>query len=134
MSGEVFEFDPVIYPTRLWVVISPEYDKVEEAFYFLDEDEEVVDDARREFNRHLNAVASTFPVAHKEDGWKGCLVAIWRRKECGAGICAHEASHVVDWLDEQFGIGGHSFMEGEARAYLIQWVANSIDKVLRGRV
>ena len=133
MKGEIYEFDPVIYPMRLWVVICPEYDKADDTFYFLNEAGEVVDDTHGIFDSSDSAMANTFCVAHKEIAWKGCLVAIWRVKECGAGVCAHEASH-VDWVDEQFGLGGHSFSDGEPRAYLIQWVANCIDKVLRGKV
>ena len=134
MKDRLYEFDPVIYPTRLWVSICPSFDKLDKQFYFLNEDGEVVDNARDEFNKHMSAVATTFSVAHRKSGWKGCFVVIWRRKECGAGICAHEATHVVDWISDELGIGGYSFLDGEARAYLAQWVANNIDKVLRGRV
>lgn len=134
MKRRIHEFDPVIYPTRLWVAISPDFRSIDRDFYCLDNNGEVVDDPKKDYDGHTSAIATTFLVAHRKSGWKGCLVAVWKRKECGAGICAHEGTHVVDWIDGELGLGGHSFDDGEPRAYLTQWVANCIDRVIRGKV
>ena len=134
MKSRIYEFDPVIYPTRIWVSILPDFKDIDKDFYFLDDDGEVVDNAKEEFDSHYNAVATTFIVAHKKDGWKGCLVVVWRKRDCGTGICAHEATHVYDWLDNELGLHCQEFSNDEPKAYFVQWVANNIDKVLRGKV
>lgn len=135
MEKVIREFDPVLYPSRLWVGIDTPFEQVIGKFSFFDTEGCLAedDDAKREYESHYNAYASTFHVADRESGWKGCLVVIWRRKDCGVGVCAHEASHYTDFIDESFGIGGHTFNDGEARAYLIQWAANCIYEVLRGK-
>lgn len=130
---KIYEFDPVIYPTRLYVAINPPFEKVDKMFYMLDEDDKVVDEAKKEYNSHFSAIATTFIVANKKDNWKGCLVVIWRRKECGAGICAHEATHIYDWLDKEMGLDCQEWDNDEPKAYMVQWIANCIDKVLRGK-
>lgn len=133
MESKIYCFNPAIYPTRLYVAINPTFEQVDEQFYFLDENNEVIDEARNDFEISSNAIATTFVVAHKLSHWKGCLVAIWRRKECGSGVCAHEATHVCDWMDRELGLNCHEFDNDEPRAYLVQWIANCIDKVLRGK-
>lgn len=132
-DAKIYEFDPVIYPTRLYVAINPPFEKVDKMFYMLNNDGEVVDEAKKEYNSHFSAIATTFIVANKKDNWKGCLVVIWRRKECGAGICAHEATHIYDWLDKEMGLDCQEWDNDEPKAYMVQWIANCIDKVLRGK-
>lgn len=133
-ESKIFEYDPVIYPMRLYVAINPPFEKVDKIFYFLDNDGEVVDDARKEYENHWTAIATTFMVAHKKDGWKGCLVVIWKKSQCGAGICAHEATHVYDWLDNEIGLNCQEFSNDEPKAYMVQWIANCIERVLRNKV
>ena len=130
---KIHEFDPVIYPTRLYVAIDPPFEDVEDMFYMLNDDGEVVDEARREFDNHYSAIATTFMVANKKDNWKGCLVVIWRRKECSFGVCAHEATHVYDWIDKELGLACQEWGNDEPKAYLVQWIANCIGQVLRGK-
>lgn len=133
--SKIFEFDPVIYPTRVWVAVSPSYDDVNDKFYFLDESlDEVVEESKEKFDKHCSAIATTFAVVDRESAWKGVLVAIWRRKETGYGVVSHESTHCTDFLCDQLGIGGYSFNDGEPRAYYTQWVANCIGDVLHGRV
>lgn len=134
MTGRIHEFDPVIYPMRLWVAVLPDFKTADRTFYFLNDDGEVVDDAKAEFDSHSSAVATTFLVAHRKTHWKGALVAVWRRKECTVGVCAHEATHVYDFMDREFGLHCQDFDNDEPKAYAVQWIADSINKVLKGNV
>ena len=134
MKDKIYEFDPVIYPTRLWVSILPDFKTVDREFYLLDDNDEVVDDSKSEFDSHGSAIVTTFVVANKKSGWKGCLVVIWRKSQCGCGICAHEATHVYDWFDKELGLNCQEWGNDEPKSYFVQWVANSIDKVLRNKV
>lgn len=131
----IYEFDPVIYPTRVWVSISPTYDDVCRRFDFLSDDsEEIVTLRRSEYESHFTAVATTFVVVDKKSRWKGVLVAVWSKSDAGVGVMSHESTHATDWMCDQFGVNGFCFKDGEARAYYAQWVANCIGKVLKGKV
>lgn len=132
-KGRIYEFNPVIYPTRLWIAILPDFKDVEKEFYFLDDDGEIVYNAREEFDSHVNAIATTFAVKHKESGWMGSLVVVWRKRQCTTGIYAHEATHVYDWLDKEIGLGCQDYGHDEPKAYYVQWVANCIEDVIKGR-
>ena len=131
------EFDPVIYPTRLFVAIRPSYDEVRDRFGFLDEDGNEVS-VENEFKPKDTSIAQTYTVYDKESRWKGCFVTIWRKADVRSGIIAHESSHCADWLDDELGglgsVDGRKFLTGEPRAYYTQWVANCIEDVLKGRV
>ena len=74
---------------------------------------------------------------NKESHWKGCFVAIWRKADTGCGVIAHETSHCADWLDDEIGglggVDGRLFLTGEPRAYYVQWLAEKIEDVLKGR-
>ena len=135
-SKKIYEFNPQIFPTRLWVCKSKEVtiEEVDKMFYALDDANE-----RRYFKEvhempDFNIFASTYPVSHKETGWRGCLV-ILNRGDMPTSTCTHEASHCTDWLFEQLGIkSGTTFDNGEARAYYHEWVFNRIYEVKQGRV
>jgi hypothetical protein len=132
MMGKIYEFDPVIYPTRVWAAVNPTAKAMQGKFYFLNDDDEVID--KVDLNDYRDSIATTFSVTDKKSCWKGCLVCIWQPRQTGVGVIAHESGHCTDWLCDKFGIGGFSFKEGEARQYYTQWVANCIEKVRRGKV
>ena len=128
----IYEFDPVIYPVRLWVVASPPTAAVENLFYPMDDNGNVLDG----FGDSLlgdGQYARTFIVGNKHSLIKGCLVALFRSKGCGAGVCAHEALHFIAYMSEQFDIELGGFNESEPLAYLEQWATNCIWSVLVGR-
>ena len=131
------EFNPIIYPTRLWVAIRPTYDEVRDRFGFLDEDGNEVS-VEDEFRPKDTTIAQTYTVYDKDSRLKGCFVAIWLKAEVRSGVITHESSHCADWLDDELGgisgQGGNRFITGEPRAYYEQWVANNIEDVLKGRV
>ena len=127
----IYEFDPVIYPMRLWVGKKVDFDKAEEQFDFLDENGDVVENGKEQIRPKSSIIAHVTLVAHKESKWLGCLVNINKPKEVSFGAVAHEATHVTDWLREQFGVEGYSFLGGEARAYFTQWTADCIEIILK---
>lgn len=134
---KIYEFDPVIYPTRLWVAIRPTFEDVKDVFGFLDEDGNEVN-VEDEFKHKDTSIAQTYSVYDRESGWKGCFVTIWKKNEVRCGIITHESMHCVDWLDDALGglgsVEGRAFMTGEPRSYYGQWVANNIEDVLKGKV
>lgn len=131
MKNRVYEFDPVIYPTRVWVTKCSDIDILAKTFTFLDDNDEEYKD-KVDIGR--TTIVRVLSVAHKKSAWMGCLAVINLPKQCDVGIIAHESGHVTDWLCDHLGVSGFTFVEGEARQYYAGWVARCIDKVLKGRV
>lgn len=127
---KIHEFDPVIYPFRLWVTKEFLAQSIKESFYELNEKGHMVEFS---FEEIIGSIAATAPVVDKSTYQKGCLVILKRPKDVGVGVISHEATHVVDWVCDTFGLSGFSFDDGEARAYLVQWVANCIEEVRRAK-
>lgn len=130
-NNRVHEYDPVIYPTRLWVTACTDTDKLRKSFIFLTDDDE---ECEERITIESNTIARTLSVADRKSGWMGCLVIIAMRDKCNTGIIAHESTHCTDWLCDHLGVSGFSFMEGEARAYYTQWVADCIEGFLKDGV
>ena len=108
-----FEYDPVIYPRKLWGHIG--YDLKElapKAFYNV-----VIDE-----NKDYRGVEYG-EVVRKSDDKYGILVSFPKRKDMTMDICVHEASHVCDDLEKATGLE-HG---GESSAYLIGWIASCIN-------
>lgn len=133
MKSVIYEFDPVIYPTRLWVCKKPRVEDVSELFYPFNNDGEMVDSFGDVFEYDNGKYANTLIVGNKKSRMRGCLVSIFLPGECGAGVCSHEALHYVAYLSEQFDIPLGGFDTSEPLAYLEQWATNCIDSVLKGR-
>lgn len=129
MKGEIYEFDPLIYPTRVWVGVEVPYKVVSEKFYSILSDGSVADFSDSVEARGMTPIATCYPVCDRESGWKGIFCHIKRPKMAGVGVISHEAEHIVCWICEQFGIQSATFEDSEPRAYLIQWVAECINKV-----
>ena len=126
MKTVIYEFDPVIYPTRLWVCKKPCTEDVSELFYPFNSDGEMVESFGDTFDYVSSKYANTVIVGNKKSLMRGCLVSIFLPGSCGAGICAHEALHYIAYLSEQFDIPLGGFDTSEPLAYLEQWAANCI--------
>lgn len=123
--GEVYEFDPVIYPTRLWVCKRPRVEDIEPLFYPFDNNGEMVDDFGDVF-AGSGKFANTLIVGSKRDRIRGCLVSILQPGGCGPGVCSHEAMHFIAYCGDVFGIPLGDFDTSEPLAYLEQWATNCI--------
>ena len=132
MKSIVFEFDPVIYPTRLWVCKKPSTKDVAELFYPFNNDGEMVDSFGDALEYVYGTYANTMIVGNKKSRMRGCLVSIFMPGSCRAGICSHEALHYIAYLSERFDIPLGGFDTSEPLAYLEQWATNCIDSVLKG--
>lgn len=125
MKSKIYEFDPVIYPIRLWVSKRPSKEDVSEHFYPFNNSDEMVDDFGDVFSR-TGCYANTLIVGKKKEHIKGCLVSIMLPGSVGAGVCAHEALHFAAYLSERFDIPLGDFDRSEPLAYFMQWATNCI--------
>lgn len=119
----IHEFDPVIYPCRLWVIKNPTQKLVDENFNELN-------GSNLNFDINPHAVMSCYNkvVASKESGFFGIIISIWHKPN--VKYIAHESTHAArfiwDWLEE--GTTGV-----EADAYLVGWIADCIEKTVKNK-
>ena len=112
-----FEYDPVIYPLKIWVHVgnglSELIDSCFDGCKAPDEDYYGVtyDDAVR-----------------KRDRRRGVLISFQHTKDMLMDYCCHEASHACDAIEDAIGME-HG---GEPSAYLIGWIASCINKARLG--
>lgn len=126
----IYQFNPEIYPCRVWVGVTPSIEEINEMFYFLTEENTLVEFTERNFpNRFI--IASTYLVEDKKTGIVGSFISIYRKKQMDVKTIAHESSHVADYLCERFDIPCGISQYGEPRAYLVGWIADCIDKVIK---
>ena len=131
---DVYEFDPQIYPVRLWVGVNPDFSDIADKFYGLDDKLNRIDINEQSCFHDRFTIARTSTVCDKKTGWIGVLVEIYKPKSCKIGNLSHEAAHCADFICEYLGITHKGFDDGEAYAYLLQWIVNCCEKVKKGKV
>ena len=95
---KVFEFDPVIYPYKLWVCLDKEPNKIEDLFdeysgkkiVFIGGDTDI-------------AKAFTMPVMDSKNRHYGVVVFIRSKASLTYELVAHEATHAAKYLFEHIG-------------------------------
>lgn len=133
---KVHELNPVIYPTRVWVVFMPDVRKLDRQFYAVAEDGTTLSEFPADAFDDDFTVAQTMQVRERLTGERGCLIGVTRPKDLSSGIIGHEASHCADWLTDNLGVGirpeGCAWDTGEAIAYYQQWIIDQVE-LLRDR-
>lgn len=121
----IHEFDPVLYPIRLWVSITNDLTEVRGRFVYLGTTDE--------FDYKMTPKVGAFMqmVTSKETGFMGALVVFKDKKYCTTKLIAHEATHVSREIWEHLNEIKTGF---EADAYLVGWVAECIEKVKRNKI
>lgn len=105
-----YEYDPVIYPRKLWVYIGDRLSEVCDAFEDLVPDKSYVGLSYEE-------------TVRKYDEAVGILVVFGSKNDMTIDNITHEAEHAMDFFETALGID-HG---GESSAYLLGWIAKCID-------
>lgn len=120
---QIHEFDPQIYPVKLWIVKNPTEDYIHDNF-------EEADGSKLNFNikSHYAMCCYTSVIVRKGDKSFGVLISTFHKPT--TGFIAHESTHAArfiwDWLEE--GETGR-----EADAYLVGWIADCCEKVIKNK-
>lgn len=132
---KVDEYDPVIYPRKLWV--TQEVEGLDRIFIFCKNDgrEEAVNGYKSVIEND-SGVLLTGPVIKKSTNELGVIVIIMKPEELNPGDEAHEAVHVADYIFEQLGMYAQDFSaSNEQYAYLVGWAAGCISKtIIKNRI
>lgn len=120
---QIHQFDPVIYPVKLFVVKNSTPEVIHENFQLLD-------GGSLNTDRSIGSYASTYNkiVENKNNGKYGVLIRLFGKQ--GSPELAHEATHAArvtwDWL-------GEDMSGAEADAYLVQWIVDCLDQVNKNK-
>lgn len=120
---QIHQFDPVIYPVKLWVIKYPTLEAIYNNFTIYD---------GKELNLNISeaTLVSTYNkiIVKKDINKYGVLISIFGKINCSH--VAHEATHAArviwDWLCEDS-------TGAEADAYLVGWIADCIDQVNKNK-
>lgn len=111
----IHQFDPEIYPFKIWVCISDNHDEVVKSFLNSETDKPF---AECDLS-HLSAYASK--VIHRESRLYGTLLTFRSKDDMSPAIVAHEASHAAKFLFEHISadVAPHEPFE-----YLLGWIVD----------
>ena len=113
----IHQFDPVIYPRKVWVCLGATKEVLDDRFTFISP---LVDEL-------FESTAVTSICTEKNTGLGGVIV--WTPKKTMAiNTIAHESVHVADMI---FDFIGESTKTDECHAYLVGWVAECIEKAMK---
>lgn len=126
VSNIIHQFDPVIYPRKLWIIKTPDENIVKGAFTDrLGAELSFVDDTGNPID------CLVMRVRHKDSKMYGMLV--WIQCDMGFGTIAHEAFHVAcDIFQDVEAMG--DFNNQEPLAYLVGFAADCINQVVTGKI
>lgn len=131
--SKVYKYDPVIYPTKLWV--SNSVIGLEDEFLFCSLDDLTDPDPRRHAEILMEEDSGTvsgmtIPVIHQATREMGALVIIGDDEEDLENTIPHEALHVTDYIYEYLNLTVQPFADNENQAYLLGWVAKCISNAV----
>ena len=113
----IHQFDPVIYPRKVWVCLGATKETLEERFDFNNE----LDD-----DMFINGAVTIMCKEIETELW-GFMV-LSPKKVISINWIAHESCHVADMI---FDFIGESTKTDECHAYLVGWVAECIEKAMK---
>ena len=114
---KIHQFDPVIYPRKVWVCFGATKEVLDDRFTFTSP---LVDEL-------FESIAVTSICTEKNTEFGGVIV--WTSKKTIAiNTIAHESAHVADMIFDYIGEGTKT---EECYAYLVGWVAECIDKAMK---
>lgn len=117
----VYEFNPVIYPYLVWVIVSETTDIISEKFNCYNEEP-----IKNIGESSSNLEAFVMPVVRKENPKFGVVIFFRTRKSMSYELVAHESSHAAKYLFEHIGADTR---EHEPFEFVIGWIAGCCENV-----
>lgn len=122
---DIREFDPVIYPFRLWVVIGGTDKEISDSF--LQYDGKEIESLDKGISK---SEAFAMPVMSKESNHYGVVVYFVNRRVMTCPAIAHESSHAAKFLFEHIGA---DVKEHEPFEYAVGWIAGCCEKAKKNK-
>lgn len=113
---KIYEFDPQIYPRKLWVTVGVPFEELKDEFEDIDKMPESVD-ASVDYTRKL-----------KPEVMGGVLVRYLNTDAMTTKIITHESAHIAVGIFDYIG-APIDIKHQEPFAYLCGWIAKCIEEV-----
>lgn len=111
---KIFEYDPMIYPRKIWVAVGASTEELSAEFVGIDD----MGDAD---------IAVTYYTVRKSDKKYGVLIRFRKRGDITPSVSSHEAVHAA--LEIFRCIGAEVDVENqEPLAYIVDWITDCIWK------
>ena len=118
---KIHEFDPVIYPYKVWIIVDKNPSVIAENFKSYENTPiEGIEESTKGF------AAFAIPVVRKEDPDYGVILFFRTRASMSYELVAHESSHAAKYL---FAHIGADTKEHEPFEFVIGWIAGCCEKV-----
>lgn len=117
---KIHQFDPVIYPRILWVIVTDDPKDISDRF-----------DSECEYEQAFDtSSAFVFKCTEKDSRNLGICVCFTKNKFLSMKNIAHESVHIASCIFEDCNMTmGFSDGKDEHFAYLVGWAADCINKV-----
>lgn len=125
-KARIYEFAPVIYPRKLWVVKGGEVKDMIEMFSDRYEKDLQLDGVKALYG------AISYTVIRKSDNQLGELIWFPLSKHFDVKTIGHESSHAAINIAHDMGIR-IDYENDEPFASLVGWICDCIDKVRTGK-
>lgn len=116
----IHEFDPVIYPRKLWIVATSNMRVITDRF--LDKESK----GEMTYINGDNFSAITQKVTEKGSLKYGVIIIFLSKYQMTTKLIAHEATHAARKIWNEL---GEDVIGEEANAYLVGWIAECCEKV-----
>ena len=120
MLDKIYEFNPVIYPIRLWVSMTQDEELLNKKFEYVYRKQPIV--------IHDNYYAITYDVFRKKTTHEAGILILFNEDGMTMKYITHEAFHVIDGILEYI---GEENPGDEQKAYLGGWVAQCCEVVVK---
>lgn len=122
---DIREFDPVIYPFRLWGIVGGTDKEITDSF--LQYEGEEIESLDKGISK---SEAFAMPVISKESNRYGVVVYFVNRRVMTCSVIAHESSHAAKFLFEHIGA---DVKEHEPFEYVVGWIAGCCEKAKKNK-
>lgn len=122
---DIREFDPVISPFRLWVIVGGTDKEITDSF--LQHEGEEIESLDKGISK---SEAFAMPVISKESNRYGVVVYFVNRRVMTCSVIAHESSHAAKFLFEHIGA---DVKEHEPFEYVVGWIARCCEKAKKNK-
>lgn len=121
----IHEFDPVLYPVKLWVSITEDAEYLRSNFILYPSRKKLSLKVRKDADACVDTVMSL------ETNDIGILITFRNLKACTMGVIAHEATHASCRIWKRISEREYG---SEANAYLIEWIVKCCEKVKLNKI
>ena len=118
---KICEFDPVIYPYKIWILV--DRDPTIISSIFNQYDGKPIESIEKDT---INMAGFAMPVCRKENPKYGVIIFFRSKKIITYELVAHESSHAAKYLFEHIGA---DIKEHEPFEFVIGWIADCCEKV-----